>query len=177
MLSEDFTAVSASRDSEELFVAVLQFCRRLEFDTMTAMAVLDHPDRETEFRCVDNAPPGYLDMANDPAEGRRDPVMQHCRFSSSSPLSGIKIRTSQPTALTSGKVRPDTGIERAWRLRCICPRGSTCSWASIATKPCLATRRESPGSWPTCSCLQCWRARLRFGCCTRSEATLRISRP
>ena len=82
MLSEDFTAVSASRDSEELFVAVLQFCRRLEFDTMTAMAVLDHPDRETEFRCVDNAPPGYLDMANDPAEGRRDPVMQHCRFSS-----------------------------------------------------------------------------------------------
>jgi DNA-binding CsgD family transcriptional regulator len=80
-LLEAFTAVLTTHTETELHAAVLRFCHRLEFERMTACAVIDHPGREPTFRCVDNTPAAYRDAFANASNGRRDPVMQHAKLS------------------------------------------------------------------------------------------------
>src|SRR2546423_1128756 len=81
MLSDEFTAVSACGTTDELHKAILRFAGRLGFDKIGAGAVVDGPTKRMAVRAVDNAPPAYHDQYESPSNARRDPVMQHCRFS------------------------------------------------------------------------------------------------
>jgi len=96
MLSDEFTAVAAVRNSQELAELVLRFAHRLEFERMTAIAVIDHHDRETEFRSVKNVPAAFREVYDNPAVGRADPVMQHCKFS------GLPIVWDKQTYVAAG---------------------------------------------------------------------------
>jgi DNA-binding CsgD family transcriptional regulator len=79
MLQPGFTSVLQSRDREEFRSEVVSFTRRLGFETVAAMVVIDHLLGEPEFITVDNTPRAYLDLFKDHGNMRRDPVMQHCR--------------------------------------------------------------------------------------------------
>jgi DNA-binding CsgD family transcriptional regulator len=58
---------------------VVRFGRALGFDTVSAMAVIDRGIGRSEFVVVDNTPPEFLGVFNDPRAMQRDPVMQHCK--------------------------------------------------------------------------------------------------
>jgi DNA-binding CsgD family transcriptional regulator len=79
MLQPGFTSVLQSRDRDEFRSEVVSFTRRLGFETVAAMVVIDHLLGEPEFITVDNTPRAYLDLFKDHGNMRRDPVMQHCR--------------------------------------------------------------------------------------------------
>lgn len=77
MLKPGFISVLESRDDSQN--QIVAFTRRLGFETVSAMVVLDHLAGESEFITVDNTPAGYRDAFNNRTNGPRDPVMQHCR--------------------------------------------------------------------------------------------------
>ena len=82
MLPDQFTAVLQIKTCDELLAEVLGFTRRLGFETVTAMAVVDHFRGESEFLRIDNMPEAYRDAFEDVSNWRRDPVLQHCKRSS-----------------------------------------------------------------------------------------------
>ncbi|CAN5184383.1 hypothetical protein BH11PSE10_BH11PSE10_11740 [soil metagenome] len=49
------------------------------FDTFSAITVVDHAIGHADFIAIDNSPPGFKEIWNDPKLGVRDPVMQHCK--------------------------------------------------------------------------------------------------
>ena len=75
---------------------VVRFSQALGFNTVSAMAVVDHTVGRSEFVSIDNAPPGYAEAINDIPSMRRDPVMQHCRRHS------VPIIWDQATYLSQG---------------------------------------------------------------------------
>ena len=79
MLEGGFTEVLSSRDRDEFRSEIVTFTRRLEFDTVSATVVIDHMLGEPEFITVDNAPLAYREHFRSRTNGRRDPVMQHCK--------------------------------------------------------------------------------------------------
>jgi DNA-binding CsgD family transcriptional regulator len=79
MLPGGYMAVLEARSKEEFREQVVGFTHRLGFETVSAMTVIDHGMGKTEFITVDNTPKNYADTFSDPALGRRDPVMQHCK--------------------------------------------------------------------------------------------------
>jgi DNA-binding CsgD family transcriptional regulator len=79
MLHGDCQSVLEARNADEFRGVVLRFTKRLGFDLVTAMTVLDQPDGRATFLSVDNTPLGYQNSAENPARNRRDPVMQHCK--------------------------------------------------------------------------------------------------
>ena len=79
MLEQGFTSVLDCRSRAEFQTEVVAFARRLGFDTVTAMVVIDHLLGQPEFISVENTPLGYLQGYSDTAGARRDPVMQHCK--------------------------------------------------------------------------------------------------
>ena len=58
---------------------VVGFTRRLGFETVSAMAVVDHVRGDPEFILVDNTPEAFREAFESTYQGRRDPVMQHCK--------------------------------------------------------------------------------------------------
>jgi DNA-binding CsgD family transcriptional regulator len=79
MLQPGFTSVLDARNREEFRNEVVSFTRRLGFETVSAMVVIDHLLGEPEFITIDNTPSAYKDAFQDRGNWRRDPVMQHCR--------------------------------------------------------------------------------------------------
>jgi DNA-binding CsgD family transcriptional regulator len=82
MLQGGFTAVLNARSSEELLTEVVRFTRQLEFETVSTTLVIDHMLGEPEFITVDNTPAAYRQVFKNRQDGRRDPVMQHCKRNS-----------------------------------------------------------------------------------------------
>jgi DNA-binding CsgD family transcriptional regulator len=41
--------------------------------------VIDHAPGRTDFIAIDNTPPGFSEVYDNPVLGKRDPVMQHCK--------------------------------------------------------------------------------------------------
>jgi len=82
MLQGGFTSVLEVKTRDELLAEVVGFTRRLGFETVNAMAVIDHFRGDTEFIRVDNTPTAYRESFEDRETGRRDPVMQHCKKAS-----------------------------------------------------------------------------------------------
>jgi len=79
MLQGGFAEVMTSRDRDEFQGELITFTKRLGFDTVAATVVIDHLLGEAEFISVDNTPRDYKELFRDPRNGRRDPVMQHCK--------------------------------------------------------------------------------------------------
>ena len=68
---------------DELRQHVVGFARRLGFETISATMVTDSVDGRTRFDTVDNTPPEYRPIFEDPNGFATDPVAQHCRVRSS----------------------------------------------------------------------------------------------
>ena len=79
MLPATFASVLRSGSRDEFLGEVIRFSQGLGFNTVSAVAVIDHAIGRSEFVAVDNAPNGYAEAINDVPSMRRDPVMQHCR--------------------------------------------------------------------------------------------------
>jgi DNA-binding CsgD family transcriptional regulator len=82
MLQPEFMSVAQARTVEELRHQVVGFAQHLGFSTVSATTVIDHVCGNSEFSTVDNTPLAYLSAFCEPASGKRDPVMQHCKRSS-----------------------------------------------------------------------------------------------
>jgi DNA-binding CsgD family transcriptional regulator len=79
MLQGGFTSVLGVGTRDELLAEVVGFTRRLGFNTVSAMTVVDHFRAESEFITIHNTPPAYTKAFEDFNRGRHDPVMQHCK--------------------------------------------------------------------------------------------------
>ena len=79
MLQGGFTSVLAAGNRDELLTEVVGFTKRLGFETVSAMTVVDHFRAESEFIIIDNTPAGFRPVFEDAEAYRRDPVMQHCK--------------------------------------------------------------------------------------------------
>lgn len=96
MLQQGFTSVLQAGSRDDFRSEVVRFTKALGFNTVSAMAVVDHTVGRSEFVSIDNAPPGYAEAINDVPSMRRDPVMQHCRRHS------VPIIWDQATYLSQG---------------------------------------------------------------------------
>lgn len=96
MLPQGFTSVLQAGSRDDFRSEVVRFSKALGFNTVSAMAVVDHAVGRSEFVSIDNAPPGYAEAINDVPSMRRDPVMQHCRRHS------VPIIWDQATYLSQG---------------------------------------------------------------------------
>src|SRR5258706_15121786 len=97
MLQGGFTSVLQVKSREELLAEVVGFTRRLGFETVTAVAVVDHFRGESEFIAIDNTPAAYRDSFESRDNGRRDPVMQYCKRAS------VPIIWNQDTYTSAGQ--------------------------------------------------------------------------
>ena len=96
MLQGGFSEVLKSRDRDEFQGELVGFTRRLGFETVSATLVLDHMLGEAEFITIDNTPQQYKDSFKSRQNGRRDPVMQHCKRQS------VPIIWDQTTYVSNG---------------------------------------------------------------------------
>jgi DNA-binding CsgD family transcriptional regulator len=97
MLQGGFTSVLQVKSRDELLKEVVDFTRRLGFETVTATAVVDHFRGQSEFIAVENTPTGFLDVYEDTAMWGRDPVLQHCKRAS------VPIIWNQDTYTSAGQ--------------------------------------------------------------------------
>ena len=79
MLQGGFSEVLKCRSRDEFQGEVVAFTKRLGFDTVSATVVIDHLLGDAEFMTIDNTPREYKESFQNPKNGRRDPVMQHCK--------------------------------------------------------------------------------------------------
>jgi len=79
MLPGGYMSVLQARDRDEFRDEVVRFAKKLGFETVAALTVVDHGLGSADFIAVDNAPKGFDEPYADPARGKRDPVMQHCK--------------------------------------------------------------------------------------------------
>jgi DNA-binding CsgD family transcriptional regulator len=79
---DDRLARVLSADSEAaLRDALVGFTAHLGFDSVSAMLAIDRHGSRTDCHGVEHMPEAYRQLHADPSDGRRDPVMQHCRTS------------------------------------------------------------------------------------------------
>ena len=96
MLQGGFSEVLKSRSRDEFEGELVAFTKRLGFQTVAATLVIDHMLGEAEFITIDNTPRAYKNSFQNPLNGRRDPVMQHCKRRS------VPIIWDQATYVESG---------------------------------------------------------------------------
>lgn len=96
MLPGGYTAVLQARDREEFRAEVVRFTRRLGFETVSAITIIDRGLGQSEFINIDNTPDSYSQGYSDTLMQRRDPVMQHCKRNS------VPIIWNQGTYVGSG---------------------------------------------------------------------------
>lgn len=96
MLHGSYLSVHEAHDADDFRNAVIRFSGQLGFDTVSAVTVIDHPLADSDFIAIDNAPPAYRQSIDDPAHGRIDPVLQHCKRQS------VPIIWDQDTYTTRG---------------------------------------------------------------------------
>ena len=79
MLQGGFSEVLKCSSRDEFQGEIVAFSKRLGFDTVSATVVIDHLLGDAEFLTIDNTPREYKEAFQNPLNGRRDPVMQHCK--------------------------------------------------------------------------------------------------
>lgn len=79
MLQGGYQSVLEARTRDEFRGEVVRFTHELEFETFSAITVVDHAIGKSEFIVIDNCPNGFRDAMDSPQLGRQDPVMQHCK--------------------------------------------------------------------------------------------------
>lgn len=96
MLQGGYSEVLTSKGRDEFRGEVGAFTKRLGFETFSATLVIDHVLGQAEFITVDNVPRAYSEAFHSASNGRRDPVMQHCKRKS------VPIIWDQSTYVASG---------------------------------------------------------------------------
>ena len=79
MLPGGYSSVMQARDRNEFRDEVVRFTKRLGFETVSAITIVDRGLGKSEFINIDNTPDNYVEPYADPSCYRRDPVMQHCK--------------------------------------------------------------------------------------------------
>ncbi len=79
MLSGGYASVLEAQTRDEFRGEIIRFAHRLEFRTVSAMAVVDRLPGRSDFIVIDNTPDDYRDDYVSAKEARMDPVMQHCK--------------------------------------------------------------------------------------------------
>jgi DNA-binding CsgD family transcriptional regulator len=97
MLQGGFTSVLQVKTRDELLAEVVGFARRLGFETVSAMAVVDRFRSDSEFVTIDNTPTDFFEWFECEDKGRLDPVMQHCKKAS------VPIIWDQETYTSAGR--------------------------------------------------------------------------
>lgn len=97
MFQEKSTSGLHAGSQAELRREVLRFTRDVGFQTVNAMAVVDHALGESEFICVNHTSEAYRAVAESSGNTHRDPVMQPCN------LSGLPIVWEQSTYIRAGR--------------------------------------------------------------------------
>ena len=82
MLQGGYASVLQSRSRDDFRDEVVRFTQQLGFSTVSAMVVIDHTLRTSDFLVIDNTAAEFSEGFDDPMAGRRDPVQQHCKRSS-----------------------------------------------------------------------------------------------
>ncbi len=82
MLQGGYQSVLEARTREEFRGVIGRFTQELEFETYSAITVVDHAIGRSEFIVIDNCPEGFVDAMHSPQLMRQDPVMQHCKRNS-----------------------------------------------------------------------------------------------
>lgn len=75
-------SILESPTSDELHARLLAATEQLGFSVFGAMVVLDSPQHEPTFICLNNMSPEAEILLGDPVVGKTDPVMQHCKINS-----------------------------------------------------------------------------------------------
>jgi DNA-binding CsgD family transcriptional regulator len=96
MLPGGYSAVMQARDRGEFREEVVRFTQKLGFETVSAIAVIDHGMGHSEFINIDNTPGEYVEPYRDATSSKRDPVLQHCKRQS------VPIIWNQETYLEHG---------------------------------------------------------------------------
>lgn len=97
LLQSGYLSVLDVSTRDELQDQVVRFTHELGFQTVTAITVIDHFLGEPEFISIDNAPAGYREIGDNQSNGKRDPVMQHCKHKS------VPIIWNQATYVDAGQ--------------------------------------------------------------------------
>ncbi len=79
MLQGGYQSVLEARSREALSQEIARFTKAMEFETYSAITVVDHALGRSEFIVLDNCPSGFREAMDNPLLHRRDPVMQHCK--------------------------------------------------------------------------------------------------
>jgi DNA-binding CsgD family transcriptional regulator len=79
MLEDSYMSVFQAKTREELQTEVVRFTQTLGFETVAAMAVIDHVVGDPEFMMVENTPAAYRAAFFNRDDQKRDPVSQHCK--------------------------------------------------------------------------------------------------
>jgi DNA-binding CsgD family transcriptional regulator len=79
MFEDRFASVASARTVGALTKEILAFARHSEFQTVDALVATELGDDKWHFESVGHCPPSYVATHSDPAQGRLDPVMQHCK--------------------------------------------------------------------------------------------------
>jgi DNA-binding CsgD family transcriptional regulator len=82
MLQGGYQSVLEARTREEFRGVIGRFTHELEFETFSAITVVDHALGKSEFIFLDNCPDGFREAMDSPQLRRADPVMQHCKRNS-----------------------------------------------------------------------------------------------
>ena len=82
MLQGGYLSVLEAKTRDEVQGELVRFTHQLGFQTVSAMAVVDHFLGEPEFITIDNTPVAYRETFLDRNNAKRDPVMQHCKTKS-----------------------------------------------------------------------------------------------
>ena len=90
-------AIRRTTTAAELQKQVILFAHELDFELANLVTVFDHSDSPSDFFTVDNTPDAYKAAYHDPCLGQADPVMQHCKRSST------PIIWDQDTYVSSGR--------------------------------------------------------------------------
>jgi DNA-binding CsgD family transcriptional regulator len=79
MLPGGYSSVLQAKTRDEFRDEVVRFTKRMGFETVSAITVIEHGLGKSEFIAIDNTPVAFNDSYCDPKLQRLDPVMQHCR--------------------------------------------------------------------------------------------------
>ena len=79
MLPGGYSAVLQARSRDEFRDEVVRFTKKLGFETVSAVTMIQHGLGRNDVISVDNTPTAYAEAYLDPNVGRRDPVLRHCR--------------------------------------------------------------------------------------------------
>lgn len=79
MLPAGYTAVLQTRNRDEFRDEVLRFTRRLGFETVSAVTMVDRGLGRSDVISIDNTPSEFAQPYVDPAGAKRDPVLSHCK--------------------------------------------------------------------------------------------------